>query len=344
MTGQGGRYERMTFKKHSAGILGTGFYVPEKILTNDDLSKIVDTSDEWITERTGIKERRIAADDEATSDLSMRAAEVALKDAGVTPEELDLIIVCTLTSDRIIPSTACMLQTRLGAKKAAAFDLSAACSGFAYGLSVATQFIETGAYKKALVIGAETLSKYINWEDRNTCVLFGDGAGAAVVGEVEDGYGILSFDLGSDGSGGDAIQIPSSGSRLPVSKESIDQRLNLIHMNGRDVFKFAVKAMGNTVKHALEKIGMSQEKIDWLVPHQANIRIIQSAAKRLNMPMEKVILTVQKYGNMSAACIPIALAEAAAEKRFKKGDIVALSGFGAGLTWASCIIRWSKED
>ena len=333
-----------TMKKNNAGILGTGFYVPEKILTNDDLSKIVDTSDEWITERTGIKERRIAADDEATSDLSMKAAEQALADAGVSPEELDLIIVCTLTSDRIIPSAACMLQTRLGAKKAAAFDLSAACSGFAYGLSVAAQFIETGAYKKALVVGAETLSKYINWEDRNTCVLFGDGAGAAVLGQVEDGYGILSFDLGSDGSGGDAIQIPSSGSRLPVSKETIDQRLNLIHMNGKEVFKFAVKAMGNTVKHSLEKIDMPQEQIDWLVPHQANIRIIQSAAKRLAMPMDKVILTVQKYGNMSAACIPIALAEAAAEKRFKKGDIIALSGFGAGLTWASCIIRWSKED
>ena len=278
------------------------------------------------------------------SDLAMKAAENALADAGVAAEELDLIIVATLTSDRIIPSTACMLQNRLGATHAAAFDLSAACSGFAYAASVAAQFIETGAYKKALVIGAETLSKYINWEDRNTCVLFGDGAGAAVLGQVEEGYGILSFDLGSDGSGGDAIQIPSSGSLMPVSKESIDQRLNLIHMNGRDVFKFAVKAMGRTVKNSLAKIDMPQEKIDWLVPHQANIRIIESAAKRLAMPMDKVIVNIHKYGNMSAACIPIALAEAAAEKRFKKGDIIALSGFGAGLTWASCIIRWSKED
>ena len=237
-----------------------------------------------------------------------------------------------------------MIQNLLGAKHAAAFDLSAACSGFAYAASVAAQFIETGAYKKALVIGAETLSKYINWEDRNTCVLFGDGAGAAVLGQVEEGYGILSFDLGSDGSGGDAIQIPSSGSLMPVSKESIDQKLNLIHMNGRDVFKFAVKAMGKTVKNSLAKIDMPQEKIDWLVPHQANIRIIESAAKRLSMPMDKVIVNIHKYGNMSAACIPIALAEAAAAKRFKKGDIIALSGFGAGLTWASCIIRWSKED
>ena len=208
----------------------------------------------------------------------------------------------------------------------------------------ASQFIKTGVYKKALVVGAETLSKYINWEDRNTCVLFGDGAGAAVLGQVEDGYGILSFDLGSDGSGGDAIQIPSSGSLMPVSKESIDKRLNLIHMDGRETFKFAVKAMGRTVETSLKKIDMPKEQIDWLVPHQANIRIIQSAAKRLSMPMEKVVVNIHKYGNMSAACIPIALAEAAAEKRFKKGDIVALSGFGAGLTWASCIMRWSKED
>ena len=304
----------MTAKLCNAGILGTGFYVPEKIMTNADLEKIVETSDEWIVERTGIKERRIAEDNQPMSDLALRAAKAALADAG------------------------------LGAKHAAAFDLSAACSGFAYAASVAAQFIETGAYKKALVIGAETLSKYINWEDRNTCVLFGDGAGAAVLGQVEEGYGILSFDLGSDGSGGDAIQIPSSGSLMPVSKESIDQKLNLIHMNGRDVFKFAVKAMGKTVKNSLAKIDMPQEKIDWLVPHQANIRIIESAAKRLSMPMDKVIVNIHKYGNMSAACIPIALAEAAAAKRFKKGDIIALSGFGAGLTWASCIIRWSKED
>ena len=334
----------MTAKLCNAGILGTGFYVPEKIMTNADLEKIVETSDEWIVERTGIKERRIAEDNQPMSDLALRAAKDALADADVAAEDLDLIIVATLTSDRIIPSTACMIQNLLGAKHAAAFDLSAACSGFAYAASVAAQFIETGAYKKALVIGAETLSKYINWEDRNTCVLFGDGAGAAVLGQVEEGYGILSFDLGIDGSGGDAIQIPSSGSLMPVSKESIDQKLNLIHMNGRDVFKFAVKAMGKTVKNSLAKIDMPQEKIDWLVPHQANIRIIESAAKRLSMPMDKVIVNIHKYGNMSAACIPIALAEAAAAKRFKKGDIIALSGFGAGLTWASCIIRWSKED
>lgn len=329
---------------YAVGFLGTGYYLPEKVLTNADLEKIVETSDEWITERTGIKERRLAEDDVPMSTLAQKAAERALENAGVKAEELDLIIVATLTSDRIIPSTACMLQTRLGATHAAAFDLSAACSGFVYAAMTASQFIKTGVYKKALVVGAETLSKYINWEDRNTCVLFGDGAGAAVLGQVEEGYGILSFDLGSDGSGGDAIQIPSSGSLMPVSKESIDKRLNLIHMDGRETFKFAVKAMGRTVETSLKKIDMPKEQIDWLVPHQANIRIIQSAAKRLSMPMEKVVVNIHKYGNMSAACIPIALAEAAAEKRFKKGDIVALSGFGAGLTWASCIMRWSKED
>lgn len=329
---------------YAVGFLGTGYYLPEKVLTNADLEKIVETSDEWITERTGIKERRLAEDDVPMSTLAQKAAERALENAGVKAEELDLIIVATLTSDRIIPSTACMLQTRLGATHAAAFDLSAACSGFVYAAMTASQFIKTGVYKKALVVGAETLSKYINWEDRNTCVLFGDGAGAAVLGQVEDGYGILSFDLGSDGSGGNAIQIPSSGSLMPVSKESIDKRLNLIHMDGRETFKFAVKAMGRTVETSLKKIDMPKEQIDWLVPHQANIRIIQSAAKRLSMPMEKVVVNIHKYGNMSAACIPIALAEAAAEKRFKKGDIVALSGFGAGLTWASCIMRWSKED
>ena len=223
-------------------------------------------------------------------------------------------------------------------------DLSAACSGFTYAASIASQFIQGGVYKKVLVIGAETLSKYVNWEDRNTCIFFGDGAGAAVFGEVEADYGMLSFDLGSDGSGADAICIPSSGSLMPVSEESIAQKLNLIHMNGKEVFKFAVKAMGNTVKTSLKKIDMDKSKIDWLVPHQANLRIIQSAAKRLDLPMEKVIVNIQKYGNMSAACIPVALAEAAAAKTFKKGDILALSGFGAGLTWGSCIMRWAKED
>jgi 3-oxoacyl-[acyl-carrier-protein] synthase III len=334
----------MIAKISSAGILGTGFYVPDTILTNVDLEKLVDTNDAWIVERTGIRERRIADKDVPMSALAFRAAQRALENAGVGADELDLIIVATLTSDRIVPSTACILQDRLGAHHAAAFDLSAACSGFVYASSVAIQFIENGIYKKVLVIGAETLSKYIDWEDRNTCILFGDGAGAAVYGEVEAGYGVLSFDLGSDGSGADAIQIPSSGSLHPVTEEMIAKKMNLIHMNGQEVFKFAVKTMGATVLTSLKKINMDRTEIDWLVPHQANFRIIQSAAKRLHLPMEKVIVNIQKYGNMSAACIPVALAEAVEQHRFRKGDIIALSGFGAGLTWASCIMRWARED
>lgn len=334
----------MSARENSAGILGTGYYLPEHVMTNADLEKMVDTSDAWIVERTGISERRIADKDVPMSELAFRAAEMALKNANTTADELDLIIVATLTSDRIIPATACILQDRLGASHAAAFDLAAACSGFVYGASVAAQFIENGIYKRVLVIGAETLSKYVNWEDRNTCILFGDGAGAAVFGPVESGYGVLSFDLGSDGSGADAIHIPSSGSLHPVTEEMIAKKMNLIHMNGQEVFKFAVKAMGSTVLTSLKKINMERADIDWLVPHQANLRIIHSAAKRLHLPMEKVIVNIQKYGNMSAACIPVALAEAAEQHRFKKGDIVALSGFGAGLTWASCIMKWARED
>lgn len=327
-----------------AGILGTGFYVPERVLTNFDLEKMVDTNNEWIMDRTGICERHISEKDVPVSELAFRAASMALADAAVRPEELDLIIVATLTSDRIIPSTACVLQDRLGASKAAAFDVSAACSGFVYASSIASAFIENGMYKKILVIGAETLSKYVDWEDRNTCILFGDGAGAAVYGMAEPGYGMLAFDLGSDGSGGDALDIPSSGSLHPVTAETIAQKMNCIHMKGQEVFRFAVKAMGSTVLASLDKAGLSKADIDWLIPHQANIRIIKSAAKRLDLPIEKVIVNINKYGNMSAASIPVALAEAASERRFHKGDIIAFSGFGAGLTWASCVMKWARED
>ena len=334
----------MTIKKNSAGIIGTGYYVPEKILTNFDLEKMVDTNNEWIVERTGIEERRIAEKDVPVSELAFRAAQMALADAKVDAADIDLIIMATLTSDCVIPSTSCVLQHRLGAVKAAAFDLSAACSGVVYAATIATQFIESGTYKKILVVGGETLSKYVDWQDRNTCILFGDGAGAAVFGKVEDGYGILAADLGADGSGGDALSIPASGSLHPASLETIANKQHYIHMDGKAVFKFAIKVMGETVLHSLEKAGLGKEAIDCLVPHQANIRIIQSAAKRLALPMEKVVVNVAKYGNTSAASIPIALAEAARSGRFKKGDIVALAGFGAGLTWASCIMKWAKED
>ena len=334
----------MTSRKNSAGILGTGYYVPEKILTNFDLEKMVETNNDWIVERTGISERRIAEDDVPMSELAFRAAQMALADANTKAEELDLIIVATLTSDRVIPSTSCVLQHRLGALHAAAFDLSAACSGFVYASTIAAQFIESGVYKKILVVGGETLSKYVDWQDRNTCILFGDGAGAAVYGIVEDGYGILGTDLGADGSGADALSIPASGSLHPATLATIAEHLHYIHMDGKAVFKFAIKVMGETVLSSLAKAGLKKEDIDCLVPHQANIRIIQSAAKRLDLPMEKVVVNVEKYGNTSAASIPIALAEAARDKRFKKGDIIALAGFGAGLTWASCIMKWAKEE
>ena len=321
----------MTLKLNSAGILGLGSYVPEKILTNADIEKLVDTNDEWITERTGIKERRICAPEQATSDLSLIAAQRALEDANVSAEELDMIIVATISADSNTPSTACVLQNKLGAVNAAAFDLSAACSGFVYGSAIASQFIETGVYKKVLVVGAETLSK------------FADGAGAAVYGVVDDGYGVLSFDLGADGSGAETIEIPGGGSRHPADQETIDNHMHCLHMNGKETFRFAVKAMGSTVMKSLERAGLSKEDIDYFIPHQANIRIIQSAAKRLHLPMEKVFVNIEKYGNTSAASIPIALAEAEREGKLKKGEIIALSGFGAGLTWASCIMKWAKE-
>ncbi len=334
----------MNSNKKCAGIIGTGYYAPEKVLTNFDLEKIVDTNNEWIVERTGIKERRVAEADVPMSELAFKAAQMALVDAKVEADDIDLIIMATLTSDQVIPSTSCILQHRLGAKKAAAFDLSAACSGFVYASTIAAQFIENGVYKKVLVVAAETLSKYVDWEDRNTCILFGDGAGAAVFGEVESGYGLLGMDLGSDGSGGDVLDIPASGSLHPATLETIANRMHYIHMDGKAVFKFAVKVMGETVLQSLAKAGLDKTDIDCLVPHQANIRIIQSAAKRLNLPMEKVVVNVERYGNTSAASIPLALAEAARSGRFKKGDIIALAGFGAGLTWASCVMKWAKED
>lgn len=334
----------MTLKMHSAGILGVGHYVPEKIMTNEDIEKLVETNDQWIVERTGIKQRRISDPGTPTSELAYRAAKNALESAKVTPEELDLIIVATISPDFLTPSTANVLQDKLGAVNAAAFDLSAACSGFVYGSAIASQFIETGVYKKVLVIGAETLSKFVNWKDRNTCIIFADGAGAAVYGQVDDGYGVLSFDLGSDGSGGHTIQIPAGGSNHPADQESIDKNMHTLVMNGKDTFKFAVRAMGNTVLKSLERAGLTKEQIDIMIPHQANIRIIQSAAKRLNLSMDKVFVNIHKYGNASAASIPIAMSEAYAEGRLKRGDIVALSGFGAGLTWASCIMKWAKEE
>lgn len=308
-------------------ITGTGSYVPEKILTNDDLAKSIDTSDEWIISRTGITERRICPDDMTTVDLAVVAGKKALDDAGVLPEELDLIIVATVTPASLFPSVACAVQGRLGANKAGAFDLSAACAGFIYALDVGRQFIAAGTYKKILVIGAETLSKFVNWQDRNTCILFGDGAGAVVL-QISAEEGILSSKLQSDGTGGELLQLQHGG---------------YIEMNGKEVFRFAVKIMGEVVIEALAKAGLTTKDLDYLIPHQANIRIIESAAKRLDLPMEKVYVNVNKYGNTSAASVPLALDEAVRLGKIKKGNLVALVGFGAGLTWAASILRWEKE-
>jgi 3-oxoacyl-[acyl-carrier-protein] synthase III len=326
-----------------AGIIGIGSAVPDKIVTNFDLEKFVDTTDEWIVTRTGISERRIGGESLTSSMLGIQAAENALKEAGVAPEELDLIIVATISGDMPFPATSSLIQDRLGAKHAAAFDLQAGCSGFIYGLSVASGMVSSGLHKKVLVIGVDMLSKLTDWTDRTTCVLFGDGAGAAVVAAVEDGYGMLSFSLGSDGSGGDLLKIEAGGSKLPTSEETVKNRQHFIFMKGSEVFKFAVRIMGDASVEALEKCGLKPEDVDVFVPHQANIRIIESAARRLKLPMEKVFVNVQRYGNTSAASVPIALDEAITQGKIKKGDIVVAVGFGAGLTWAASVMKWGFD-
>ncbi|MGI6262851.1 MAG: beta-ketoacyl-ACP synthase III [Succiniclasticum sp.] len=326
----------------SAGILGVGYYLPEKVMTNFDLEKMVDTSNEWIVERTGIRERRIADPETATSDMSVRAAEAALADAGVKAEELDLVIVATATPDYPFPSTACQVQDRIGAKHAGAFDLAAGCSGFVYSLAVASQMVASGAYRKILVVGAETLSRITDWTDRNTCVLFGDGAGAAVVGRVEEGLGVLALELGSDGSGALELYQPAGGSRRPASHETVDEHGHFIHMSGQEVFKFAARTMPATCKRVLAKAGLKVQDVDILFPHQANLRIIDNAVKRLKIDPDKVWVNIDKYGNTSAACIPVCLAEAQQEGRLHKGDVVLAVAFGTGLTWASVVLKWAK--
>ncbi|MHB8927042.1 MAG: beta-ketoacyl-ACP synthase III [Bacillota bacterium] len=324
------------------GIVGLGAAAGEDLLTNNDLEKMVDTSDEWIKTRTGIGARHITRPETATSDLAYQAAVEGLADAGLTGADLDLIIVCTVTPDMPFPSTACLLQARLGATRAAAFDIEAACSGFIYGLAVGGQFVASRTYDTVLVIGAETLTKITDYTDRATCVLFGDGAGAAVLRPVGEGEGILSTVLGADGSGGELLMQPAGGSRLPASHETVDKRLHYIHMSGSDVFKFAVKVMGEAADAAIERAGLSREDVDFLVPHQANRRIIDAAARRLGLPADKVIVNIGEFGNMSSASIPVALHEAVRSGRIKRGDVVVLVAFGAGLTWGSTALRWCR--
>jgi len=321
------------------GIIGVGEYLPKKVLTNADLEKMVDTSDEWITTRTGIKQRRLAAKDEATSDLAIKAARQALRDAHLKPEDIDLVIVATITPDSSFPSVACILQNALAIKNAACFDVSAACAGFVYALSVAQQFIACGAYKNALVVGAEKLSSVTDWKDRNTCVLFGDGAGAVVVSGVKSG-GILSFYLDSDGSKKHLLMMPAGGSRMPASRQTLAKRLHYLKMEGNELFKLAVTLMAQAAQEALKRAGLECKDLDLVIPHQANIRIIMAMAKKLGLPKEKIYLNIEKYGNMSSASTATALVEAVKKGKIKKGDIVLLDAFGAGLVWGSCVLKW----
>jgi 3-oxoacyl-[acyl-carrier-protein] synthase-3 len=324
----------------SASIVGTGSYVPEKILKNADLERMVETSDEWIVTRTGIRERRIAAENETTSDMAANAARAALENANVSPEDVDMIIVATITPDMFFPSTACFVQTRIGAFKAVCFDVSAACSGFLYALEIGRQFISSGAMKTVLVIGAEKLSTIVNWTDRNTCVLFGDGAGAAVLQHRPGSRGILSSVNGSDGRFAEILQIPGGGCKIPVTAENAVQRLNTIQMNGKETYKQAVTAMLNAGQTALSLAGVPVENVACFIPHQANLRIIEAIASRMNVSMDRFMINLDRFGNTSAAAVAIALDEAARTGRMNRGDHILMVVFGGGLTWASTVVEW----
>ncbi|MFQ6101608.1 MAG: beta-ketoacyl-ACP synthase III [Anaerolineae bacterium] len=324
-----------------AHIVGWGMYVPPRVLTNDDLAQMVDTSDEWIRARTGIAERHIADDSETTASMAIKAAQQALQVAGLEPSQLDLIIVATATPDYSFPATACLVQDALGATRAGAFDLAAGCTGFVYGLSVAANLILVGAYESILVIGAETLSRITDWNDRATCVLFSDGAGAVVLQANGADGGVLSSVLGADGSGGDLLNLPAGGSRDPASHRTVDEGLHYIKMRGREVFRFAVRTMPAATRQVLERAGLTISDLNLLIPHQANQRIIESSAKALGLPPEAVFSNVAWYGNTSAASIPIALCEAVEQGRIQQNDLMVCVGFGAGLTWAAAAVRWS---
>lgn len=321
------------------GIIGVGEYLPQRVLTNADLEKMVDTSDEWIVARTGIKERRLAADNEASSDMAIKAAQAALSDARLKAESVDLIITATISPDMQFPSVSTIVQQGLKAKKAVCFDISAACAGFVYALVTAQQFLVSGTYKNALIIGAEKLSPFVDWKDRSTCVLFGDGAGAAVIAPVKR-KGLLSTYLGSDGSRGRLLMLPAGGTRLPPSHETIHKGLHFVKMQGNELFKMAVKRLAEAANKALKLAGLTCKDIDCFIPHQANERIILAAAKRLGLDKNKIFMNIGKYGNMSSASTATALCEAVKSGKVKKGDIVVLDVFGAGLVWGACVIKW----
>jgi 3-oxoacyl-[acyl-carrier-protein] synthase III len=326
----------------AVGLTGIGAFTPERVLTNADLEEMVDTTDEWIVTRTGIRERRIAAPEQAASDLALPAARAALEQAGVRPEDLDLVIVATATPDMLFPATAALVADALGAKKAAAYDLLAGCTGFVYALSQAYGAVATGLSRRVLVVGAEVLSKITNWEDRSTCILFGDGAGAAVVQPVGEG-GIVGFELGADGSGGPDLCVPAGGSRRPATSEALEEELQFIKMNGAEVFRFATRVMVSSAEELLAACDAGIDDVDLYVPHQANKRIVDHAVKNLGLDPAKVLMNIDRYGNTSSASIPLCLAEAQAEGRLEEGTRVLMSAVGAGLTWGSAYMTWTTN-
>jgi 3-oxoacyl-[acyl-carrier-protein] synthase-3 len=324
-------------QRRSASVVSTGAYLPSRVLTNAELEKMVETSDEWIQSRTGIKERRIAAGDELTSDMGAKAAQQALELGGIDPLEIDLIIVATCTPDTIFPSTACHIQRKIGATRAAAFDLAAACSGFLYAMITADQFIANGAYKTILVVGAEKLSSIVNWKDRNTCVLFGDGAGAVVLRHRLDGRGLLGFSLGADGSQPEILTLAKGDGGTMAQQELVTP---FIQMNGKEVYRQAVSAMNRSAEESLERAGCKPEQIRWFIPHQANFRIVEAVAQRMGVSLEHFIINLDRYGNMSAACVPVALHETMMSGQLDRGDLVLLVTFGGGVTWGSLVLEW----
>jgi 3-oxoacyl-[acyl-carrier-protein] synthase-3 len=328
-----------------ARIAGMGMDVPTRVVTNKDLESVVDTTDEWIVTRTGIRERRIVADDQSTGDLAVQACRDALRSAGISIDDIEMIVLSTCTGDtNMLPATATYVQTELGASHIPAFDISAACSGFVYGLDIAHQFIATGRCRRILVVGAEAMSRVVDWSDRASCVLFGDGAGAAVLERCPPGQGILGTKIASNGAGACLLQVPAGGAREPLTADTVGTKRQFLHMDGKAVYSFAVEIMGEAAMAALEAAGISPSDIDLLVPHQANIRIIKSAADRMGLPLEKVFINVDRYGNTSAASIPIALTEAVRSGRLKEGDLVVTVGFGAGLTWGANVMRWGQVN